>query len=788
MVGFRRFVECVLLLLILGAVSPAFAHANLARSEPEANAILSDSPTRLRLWFTETPEMRFSVIDLIDQKGMTVPGVGKLQVEPSDPNLLTVTLPNLSSGVYTVNWRALSAADGHTTVGAYAFAVGRDQVPASLRPFVAGSLGETSTPSIPGVTVRWLSYLTMALLMGGFAFMPLVFRPALVQKRSEKSEFTPPPRPLPRIWGGGVSGLKVPLPVYGVGGFRGWGLSQPGTSSAFSEASGLLTLLLISYGLLCAATLAGAFIQAASAQIDLIGLLSATRYGTIFWGRALLLGMLGGLFIFRRSRWWLPAWGMRFWWIGLALNGAILLTTSLSSHAAAITDSFIPVMVDWVHLAAAGVWIGGLVTLLLTLAWLWRTDRPKGGRNMALLVARFSQVATICVAVIGASGIFRAVYEVGDIGNLIDTQYGVALLAKLGLMVPIFGTAAFNLLLIQHRLSDAASTDNDGTALAPWYRLIRRTVATEISFVALILLLTGLLTSLPPAREAFGVGQVARGQVDDLRVLLAVNPGTPGLNTFDIYLKDSLNRPLPDPRKVALYVGMSGHEMPQQEAVAERIEAGHYVVRGGYASMIGTWEIEVIVRRDGLDDSRLKLRLPLLSLTRAPASLTLVSPSSLLVGLELFVFGLILLAGVRRLGHGRPRVDFLAHIGAGAALVLSLVAVLNAFNAGENSVLALRNPFPSDSASLVRGQTLYQANCAACHGTTGAGDGPVGVALRPPPANLQLHMNDGHPDGLLFDWISNGIKGSAMPAFGGRMSEQARWEIITFLRTLTKPR
>ncbi len=751
----RRSVSLVLLVLLMVTGSAVSGHANLARSEPEANAILDEAPHQVRLWFTETPEPRFSVIELINAQGTTISGVGSIQVDPKDSNLLSVSLPTLPQGVYTVNWKALSAADGHTTVGAFAFAVGRDQAGA-IKPFIKGELGSTSTPSLPSVAVRWLSYLAMAVLTGGFNFVPLVYRPALtpnIGKRNTRSKN-----------------------------------SAAANGVSFSHASGLFSALLSGYGLLVLSTLAGALVQAASAQIDLIGLLTATRFAGIFWLRVILIIGLGGLLAFRQSRYWRSNYALSWWWAGVVLNVAILLTTSLGSHAAAISDPLLPVIADWLHLNMVGIWFGGLIGLLLTLRWLHRTEGAKAARPMAILVSRFSQVAAVCVALIGVSGAFRSIYEVGDAANLIDTQYGVVLLSKLVLLIPILGSAALNLTVIQRRMHEAARIDANGTTVQPWYRLIRRTVTTEIIFISGVLFVTGLLTSLAPAREAFGAGLVVRGQIDDLRVLVAVNPGTPGLNQFDIYLKDALNRSIPDLQKVALYFSMSGHEMGIQEAVAERIEAGHYAVSGGYTSMIGLWEAEVLVRRTGLDDARLKLKVPLLSLTRTSDTLTLITPSSLLVGIELLVAALILLLGAPRLGRARPKADLVAQMGAGVALVLSLFAFSNAFNAGENGILALQNPIPADAASLARGQKLYQDNCMACHGEAGAGDGPVGITLKPPPANLQIHMNDGHSDGLLFNWLTNGIQGSAMPAFGGRLTDQERWDTLNYIRTFEKPK
>src|SRR5258708_6667248 len=118
------------------------------------------------------------------------------------------------------------------------------------------------------------------------------------------------------------------------------------------------------------------------------------------------------------------------------------------------------------------------------------------------------------------------------------------------------------------------------SAMHPWTRLIQRTVAGEIAFVAAVLLVTGILTNLPPSREAFGAGLVARTQAEDLRIIVATNPGLPGLNTFAIYLRDPLNRPIPPVQKAALIFTMLQHNMGQNEVVAEDAGEGRYVAPG----------------------------------------------------------------------------------------------------------------------------------------------------------------------------------------------------------------
>lgn len=99
----------------------------------------------------------------------------------------------------------------------------------------------------------------------------------------------------------------------------------------------------------------------------------------------------------------------------------------------------------------------------------------------------------------------------------------------------------------------------------------------------------------------------------------------------------------------------------------------------------------------------------------------------------------------------------------------------------------LRNPVPATPKVIGAGETLYQANCAACHGNEGAGDGPAGDGLSPPPANLRWTLRRPFAsDGYLMWAISEGGAqlGTGMPAFADSLSQQDRWRIIRYLRTL----
>ncbi len=761
----KRTVFVTTILLLAFGVQAASAHANLVRSEPGANAVLDNPPNQLKLWFSETPEPHFSEAKLFDRSGQEVKGVSALQRDAQDDKLLIATLPALSPGVYSVAWRVLSAVDGHTTGGGFVFVIGRNQVPAAgIRASSASVADSASGPTVPGVAIRWLNYLSMALLVGGFAFVPLVFQRATAQ---------------------GQKGRSRPAPT-------------SASAGSFSQTSGLFKLLVIAWGLAILATIGGAILQATtSARIDslaaladpLVALLTNTRYGGLFWAHMALLALVGGLLVFRRSRWWWSGLALPWWWIGLAINLLALLTISMGSHAAAV-DPVLAVLRDWLHIAAMSVWIGGLAALLLALRWLRRDKTVQSARMMAYLVSRFSQVATVSLALLALTGFYRVLDEIGDFYNLLDTPYGLTLLLKLALLIPLLGLGAANLLLMERRIKQAAAHPEGEDAIRPWYHLIRQTVGSEIIFAAAILLVTGALTSLPPGRDAFGAGIVVRGQADDLRVILNASPGLVGLNTFNIYLRDGIGRPVVDTEKVALIFTMLEHDMGQSEVVADNLGDGRYIAQTGSVAMPGAWRAEVLIRRAGLDDARAALDISIRvsarqSINTAGFAPVLIYPSRALIGAIIVISGLLSLAWVRRLGLARRWAGWLVLIVGMLIIGGGASAFASAFVTGITTSIPVQNPIPADAESVQRGHLVYVINCAGCHGTTGLGDGPTAAALNPKPANLRVHMAQGHSNAQLFEWISQGIDGSAMPAFEGRLTEQKRWDVINYIRTFT---
>ncbi|CAD5106363.1 cytochrome c/FTR1 family iron permease [Zestomonas carbonaria] len=85
-----------------------------------------------------------------------------------------------------------------------------------------------------------------------------------------------------------------------------------------------------------------------------------------------------------------------------------------------------------------------------------------------------------------------------------------------------------------------------------------------------------------------------------------------------------------------------------------------------------------------------------------------------------------------------------------------------------------------------RGAPLYAQHCSVCHGDSGAGDGPAGVGMEPPPRNLREQARmDRMSLYDLFNTLGQGIDGTDMPAFADQLDERQRWDLATYIAGLS---
>jgi len=326
-----------------------------------------------------------------------------------------------------------------------------------------------------------------------------------------------------------------------------------------------------------------------------------------YWGQtrlaeyALALG-IGGLMLLR-NRHQTIAWGAR------ALAGVMLLAHAAGGHNAGMLGT--PgLIIDWIHMAAVAMWLGGLVQL----AWVWIPDRlnrspPQRHQLMASVIPRFSQWALVSVLLLVGSGLYAAFGHIPHWGALVSTIYGQLLLAKSGLLVVALGLAAYHRLKQVPRIADRANHDPDDRPEEAQSRLgqFRKTVLAEAVILSGILLLAGGMTLIsPPHASAQGpVGQPATfaHEQDGHRIHLTVHPtGSSAERRLEVAVRDAdTGEPIDDVLRVWLRFEYLDRDLGdvQQKPVAESIDAGRYVVDGPYLNLEGDWTVTAIVRIEG---------------------------------------------------------------------------------------------------------------------------------------------------------------------------------------------
>jgi mono/diheme cytochrome c family protein len=193
----------------------------------------------------------------------------------------------------------------------------------------------------------------------------------------------------------------------------------------------------------------------------------------------------------------------------------------------------------------------------------------------------------------------------------------------------------------------------------------------------------------------------------------------------------------------------------------------------------GRWRLRVAVRRTGEFDAIHTFGLEILSTLPRATDWSRVSLGFLLLGAVASRWALV---GWKERGGIGQMLRWTPSAAMGA---LSLALLILPPTRGPADLV---NPVPPTPDSVGRGAELYTQSCSLCHGPQGKGDGPVGVTLNPRPADLTLHTAPGvHSDGQLYLWISDGFPNSPMPAFRETISDEDRWNLVNYIRTLPQP-
>jgi copper transport protein len=365
----RRVAVAAVAVVALGFPASALAHASLVRESPSYKQRLAHAPRVVVLRFDQSVEALPNAVVVLDARGDNL--VRGVRALPGARELVA-TLARLPRGPYTVRWEALSN-DGHVVSGVYTFGV---RFPAPVVTDAVGAQGPTRTEHV----VRWAYFLGLALLVGGLGFRLLVLGPR-APARVERRFF----------WVTGIGAVAV---------------LETGIVAFLLRAEDALQLPF------------GRFLYG-----DLSPIAGGTRFGTAFVAMELGFAFVTALLYLA----WLTE-RRALLWAAFLLGLGFASGLSLSGHSAADAgSSWLSELADWVHLAAATLWVGGLVQLV---AVVW-PGAPELRRTAFL---RFSRLATLLVALLLGAGVYLSVQRLPHLRDLWATGYGHVLLVKLGLV------------------------------------------------------------------------------------------------------------------------------------------------------------------------------------------------------------------------------------------------------------------------------------------------------------------------------------------------------------------
>lgn len=223
--------------------------------------------------------------------------------------------------------------------------------------------------------------------------------------------------------------------------------------------------------------------------------LNETDFGRVWVVRVVLSALLIGV-----AALFLRASGTAMRRLGVLLAGALLMTVALTGHAQVESgaEGLVHRTADAVHLVAAAVWIGALLPFLMLLRRTGadrKVDRPD---RAARQLQAFHSVGLVAVLLLIATGLVNSWFLVGDVSRLLDTTYGLVLLAKLVLFGGMVALAAANRLRLVPRLTGVLRDGRDARAALD---RLRTHVRAEFLLGILVLLAVAILGAMAPATE-----------------------------------------------------------------------------------------------------------------------------------------------------------------------------------------------------------------------------------------------------------------------------------------------
>jgi copper transport protein len=534
----RHTLPALAAVLVALAVAPgASAHAVLIETRPANDAIAEESPKEVVLRFDEPVETALGSIRVFDASGERVDDETITQPRPQ---LVSVAIGDeLERGTYTVTWRVVSA-DSDPISGAFVFHV---EEPGEQPAGIAAQVLE-GTPllvSIAYTSGRFLDFALLLLCAGGIASLIYALRTA--DERLHRR-------------------------LYGI---------------LAVAAAALAVVALVGLALQGAA--AGGFGLAQAFGWDVVSSVADTRFGKASLVRAGLAAALAVVALALRARAGRGATILQGTAALLAVG--LVLTPSASGHASVAGP--VAFAADVAHVLAAATWTGGLAFVVLALVFAMEERWPLATRS----VPRFSTMALVAVGVLLIAGAVNGYLQIGAWRGLWETQYGLLLLAKIGLVLPLLALGAFN-----NRYAVPAL--RAGVATPPERRRFLRAAGAELVVMVAIVGVTSVLVNAPPAKTEIEMHEPTEHVValGDLEGHVRVEPGRAGRNQIHLAF---MHGNIEDLAEVRISATLASKDIGPLRFEARRAGPHGFVVPNAQLSIAGDWQLRIEARRGEFD-------------------------------------------------------------------------------------------------------------------------------------------------------------------------------------------
>ncbi len=597
--GGRAAAVFTIVLLVSALATPsASAHGFLERSEPPNGGTIAVGRSSLTLWFSEPISAEASKFDLHTLDGIQA-GISVTTAASDNEGFVEIETGPLLKATYLLDWSVLSLDDGHRYSGSVLFGVGARP---EVDPFTSNGI-----PDKTNLLFRWLDLSLLMLVIGSLAVSG-------------------------RVLGSmGSAGIAYRGKALFIGALAATGAALTGAITPFLRmprgGSSLYE-----------------WFEATSSM------LTGTSWGRLWIAREIALVALVVLIclrVFRRNQ------SEGQWPLAALPLAAVIGLGAWAGHAAALPRaSRLAAMASASHLAAAGVWAGGLILLALVLFPVIRKHPDARGPILASAFRAYSPMAGVASGVLVATGLYQSGRHVPDVGSAFSTVYGGAVVAKIALVGVALLLAGINTMLINPNV--AAPVGRLLGRPEGWSPVSLRRFTSVVLLEGMVLMLAvgvaALATSVPTALEiASSANQAApqRVNVDGLFVSMEVVPAGSSQSRL-IVRAGAVIRPQPGPINEVL-VTLDGPDGSTTNVSLNPTEPGRYEAKTDELTS-GIWDATVTVQRNDTSDAIMRLRWDV-----AEADPDQARPLEQVATLmAIFVFAMVL-AAIRR--FRRPRND-----------------------------------------------------------------------------------------------------------------------------------